>query len=122
VFCPEDKLVRAERWLARYEAPGVFFARLVPVVRHLIGIPAGLVRMPFSTYSLMTVVGAALWCVVLAWFGTAVLGSDPQLASDPGRLVQVIQARSYLVGGVAVVLCGLYMMAMRLTAKPAADS
>ena len=43
ILCPEDKLLRAERWLARYEAGGVFFARLVPVVRHLIGIPAGLV-------------------------------------------------------------------------------
>jgi len=42
LFCPETKLLRAERWLARYEAGGVFFARLVPVVRHLIGIPAGL--------------------------------------------------------------------------------
>ena len=122
VFCPEDKLVRAERWLARYEAPGVFFARLVPVVRHLIGIPAGLVRMPFSTYSLMTVVGAALWCAVLAWFGAVVLGNDPELASDPRRLVQTIQERSYIVGGLAVVLCGLYILVMRLTARPAARS
>jgi membrane protein DedA with SNARE-associated domain len=122
VFCPEEKLIRAERWLARYEAPGVFFARLVPVVRHLIGIPAGLVRMPFSTYSLMTVVGAALWCIVLAWFGAAVLGNDPQLAADPRRLVQVIQERSYIVGGLAVVLCALYVMVIRLTAKPGARS
>ena len=65
VFCPEDKLLRAERWLARYEAGGVFFARLVPVVRHLIGIPAGLVRMPFGLYSAMTTseqgCGAGCW-------------------------------------------------------------
>ena len=60
VLCPEAKLLRAERWLARYEAGGVFFARLVPVVRHLIGIPAGIVRMPFGLYSLMTIVGAGI--------------------------------------------------------------
>src|SRR5438067_9011348 len=43
VFCPEDKVLRAERWLARYEVGGVFFAGLVPVVGHVIGIPAGIV-------------------------------------------------------------------------------
>jgi membrane protein DedA with SNARE-associated domain len=53
----EAKLVRAERWLARYEAGGVFFARLLPVVRHLIGIPAGIVRMPLKAYLLMTTAG-----------------------------------------------------------------
>ena len=41
----EEKLLRSERWLVRYEAGGIFFARLLPVVRHLIGIPAGIVRM-----------------------------------------------------------------------------
>ncbi|MBX6326629.1 MAG: DedA family protein, partial [Chthoniobacterales bacterium] len=40
-----EKLERAEHFLARYEAGGVFFARLLPVVRHLISIPAGIVRM-----------------------------------------------------------------------------
>jgi membrane protein DedA with SNARE-associated domain len=117
IFCPEDKLLRAERWLARYEAGGVFFARLVPVVRHLIGIPAGLVRMPFGVYSVMTIVGAALWCTVLAWFGGAILGDQPDLVRDPKRLVQVIQERSYFIGGFAVLLCILYVIVMRLTAK-----
>jgi membrane protein DedA with SNARE-associated domain len=117
IFCPEGKLLRAERWLARYEAGGVLFARLVPVIRHLIGIPAGLIRMPFGVYSLMTVVGAALWCAVLAWFGGAILGDQPDLVQDPRRLVQVIQARSYLIGGFAMLLCVLYVGFMRVTAK-----
>ena len=120
VFCPEDKLLRAERWLARYEAGGVFFARLVPVVRHLIGIPAGLVRMPFGIYSLMTVIGAGLWCWVLAWFGGNLLGDRPDLINDPSQLVQVLRERSWWVGGFAGLLCALYLLAMRLTAKPLA--
>ena len=118
IFCPEEKLLRAERWVARYEAGGVFFARLVPVVRHLIGIPAGLIRMPFGVYSLMTVVGATLWCAVLAWFGGAILGDQPDLVQDPKRLVQVMQARSYLIGGFAVLVCALYIGVMWMTAKP----
>src|SRR6185436_1493220 len=64
-FVPPEKLARAERFLARYEAGGIFFARLLPVVRHLISIPAGLVRMPFGTFSAMTVIGSALWCSIL---------------------------------------------------------
>ena len=115
VFCPEDKLLRAERWLARYEAGGVFFARLVPVVRHLIGIPAGLVRMPFGTYSVMTIVGAGLWCWVLAWFGGNLLGDRPDLINDPALLVQVLRERSWLIGGFAVLLCALYVFVMRVT-------
>jgi len=117
VFCPEDKLLRAERWLARYEAPGVFFARLVPVVRHLIGIPAGLVRMPFGLYSVMTIIGAGLWCGVLAWFGGTLLGDRPDLVNDPVLLVQVLRERSYWIGGFAVVLCALYVLVLRVTAK-----
>jgi membrane protein DedA with SNARE-associated domain len=116
IFCPEEKLLRAERWLGRYEAAGVFFARLVPVVRHLIGIPAGLVRMPFGVYSVMTIVGSALWCAVLAWFGGALLGDHPDLMSDPTRLLQVLQERSYWIGGFAIGLCALYILVIRLTA------
>ena len=116
MFCPEEKLLRAERWLARYEAAGVFFARLVPVVRHLIGIPAGLVRMPFGVYSVMTIVGSALWCAVLAWFGGALLGDHPDLMRDPTQLLQVLQQRSYWIGGFAIGLCALYVLVIRLTA------
>lgn len=121
VFCPESKLLRAERWLARYEAGGVFFARLVPVVRHLIGIPAGIVRMPFGVYSVMTVLGAGLWCGVLAWFGQRVLGDRPDLVKDPMQIIAVMQERSIWVGGAALLLCALYVLVMRLTAKPAAS-
>jgi membrane protein DedA with SNARE-associated domain len=115
VLVPEGKLLRAERWLARYEAGGVFFARLVPVIRHLIGIPAGIVRMPFGLYSAMTLIGSAFWCAVLAWFGASLLGDHPDLLEDPHRLVQVLQARSYWIGGFAIGVCALYVVVMRLT-------
>src|SRR3989442_7450381 len=50
-FISESKLERAERWVHRYEAGGIFFARLLPVVRHLISIPAGIIGMNFKTFS-----------------------------------------------------------------------
>ena len=48
VIATPKKLEQAEQWLRRYEAGGIFFARLLPVVRHLISIPAGIVRMNFT--------------------------------------------------------------------------
>src|ERR1043166_3752602 len=68
-FVPPDKLARAEVFLRRYEAGGIFFARLLPVIRHLISIPAGIVRMDFLKFSLLTLIGAGAWCSVLAWLG-----------------------------------------------------
>jgi len=117
-FIPESKLLRAERWLARYEAGGIFFARLLPVVRHLIGIPAGIVRMDFKTYSLMTVTGSTVWCAVLAWFGAEVIGDRPELLDDPQQMIQVLSERIHWFVGLILLLTGLYILVMRLTAKP----
>ena len=73
-FIPQQKVEGAERWAAHYGAFGIFAARLLPVVRHLIGIPAGIVRMDFWRYSLYTLLGSALWCAVLCWLGVKVGG------------------------------------------------
>src|ERR1700682_5854669 len=73
VLVPPEKLARAEVFLRRYEAGGIFFARLLPVIRHLISIPAGIIRMNFATFSVTTLAGSATWCSVLAWFGQKVL-------------------------------------------------
>jgi len=72
VFIPPKKIEGAERWAAHYGAFGIFAARLLPVVRHLIGIPAGIVRLDFKIYSLYTLVGSALWSAVLCWLGVNV--------------------------------------------------
>jgi len=117
-FIPESKLLRAERWLARYEAGGIFFARLLPVVRHLIGIPAGIVRMDFKTYSLMTVTGSAVWCSVLAWFGAEVIGDRPELLNDPQQMILVLSERFHWFVGLILLLAVLYIVVMRLTSKP----
>ncbi|MBI3596191.1 MAG: DedA family protein [Nitrospirae bacterium] len=117
-FIPESKLLRAERWLARYEVGGIFFARLLPVVRHLIGLPAGIVRMNFRTYSFMTIVGSAVWCTVLAWFGAEVIGDRPELLNNPQQMIQVLTDRFHWFVGLILLLTVLYIVVMRLTAKP----
>jgi membrane protein DedA with SNARE-associated domain len=70
-----EKVAGAERWADHYGSFGIFAARLLPVVRHLIGIPAGIVRMNFWHYSLYTLIGSAIWTAVLCWLGVKV-GAD----------------------------------------------
>ncbi|MCE9518364.1 MAG: DedA family protein [Verrucomicrobia bacterium] len=116
-FVPPEKLERAERFLARYEAGGIFFARLLPVVRHLISIPAGIVRMSFGVFSAMTVIGSAIWCSILAWYGKGMAERNPDLMTDPDKLVHTMKHESlWLVGGIAVVGV-LYFLMLRLTGK-----
>jgi membrane protein DedA with SNARE-associated domain len=77
VLVPEKKWLMAELWIRHYSAGGIFFARLLPVVRHLVSLPAGAARMPFRTFTLMTLLGSAVWSFVLAWFGARVLSDQP---------------------------------------------
>jgi len=75
---PPDKVEKAERWAASYGNFGIFASRLLPVVRHLIGIPAGIVQMNYWKFSLWTLVGSGLWCGVLCWLGVKA-GQDQAL-------------------------------------------
>lgn len=109
----EVKLARAETWLHRYEAGGIFFARLLPVIRHLISIPAGIIRMDFATFSIMTILGSALWCAVLAWFGQTAITSE--MLRDPAGLTAALKAKSHVIAAAVLVLCVLYFFVMRLT-------
>lgn len=75
IFIPPSKVEGAERWAANYGAFGIFASRLLPVVRHLIGIPAGIVRMNYWVFSIYTLIGSAVWCAVLCWLGVKI-GAD----------------------------------------------
>ena len=74
-FIPAQKVEGAERWAANYGGFGIFASRLLPVVRHLIGIPAGIVRMSYLVFSIYTVLGSAVWCAILCWLGVKI-GAD----------------------------------------------
>src|SRR5881398_2257684 len=110
VLVTPKKLEQAEQWLARYEAGGVFFARLLPVVRHLISIPAGIVRMNFGLFSLVTTLGALVWCTVLTWFGAKITAAHPDLMNDPEALVRMVKQEGQWIAGAALLLCLLYFL------------
>jgi membrane protein DedA with SNARE-associated domain len=60
---------QAHRWFERYGTPAVFFARLLPVVRTFISLPAGVARMPLLKFSVLTVLGTLPWCIMLVAIG-----------------------------------------------------
>jgi membrane protein DedA with SNARE-associated domain len=114
-----DKIARAEVWLARYEAGGIFFARLLPVIRHLISIPAGIVRMNFAVFSIVTIVGSAIWCFILAYLGDKAYRVRPDLISNPDAMVHFIKSQSLWIVLIVVIFTVLYLLTMRLTARKA---
>ncbi len=65
----EQKVVKAEEFFVRYGVVATLVGRLVPAVRQLISIPAGLARMNIAKFALFTAIGAGLWNGVLAALG-----------------------------------------------------
>ena len=80
---------------------GIFISRLLPVVRHLIGIPAGIVRMDYKLFSAYTLLGSAVWCGVLCYVGIKA-GENEQLMKGE------MHAISLWLGGAMLVLGGMY--------------
>lgn len=105
VMITPEKIEGAERWADHYGSMGIFISRLLPVVRHLIGIPAGVVKMDYKLFSLFTLLGSGVWCIVLCYVGV-MAGKDESLMK--GELKSV----SLWLGGAMLVLGGLYYFAV----------
>jgi len=64
-----EKVQKAEDFFVKHGRSSTFIGRLVPGIRHLISIPAGLAKMPLKDFILFTVLGAGVWNIVLAILG-----------------------------------------------------
>lgn len=60
---------RAEVWFQRWGGAAIFTARLLPVVRTFISLPAGIARMPFASFLTLSFLGSVPWCYLLAYIG-----------------------------------------------------
>jgi membrane protein DedA with SNARE-associated domain len=65
-------LARADDWFERYGDATVFFTRLLPIIRTFISLPAGVARMPFWRFSILTFLGCVPWVLMLGLIGEAV--------------------------------------------------
>jgi Uncharacterized membrane-associated protein len=80
-FLSESDLDRAMDFFNRYRQPVVFFGRLIPIIRSLISLPAGMNRMPMGTFLIFTTLGSAIWTTVLSVAGL-ILAENWELILD----------------------------------------
>ncbi len=92
---------QAEAMFQRHGAISTFTGRLIPGIRHLISLPAGLARMRLLPFCLLTSLGAGMWVSVLAWLGY-------WFGANPEELALQLQRSSHWLAAGAVVLLVLY--------------
>jgi membrane protein DedA with SNARE-associated domain len=80
-FFTEDKLQKMEAFFVNHGSFSTFVARLIPGVRQLVSLPAGLSKMPLDKFALHTTLGAGLWVTVLALLGYF-LGENQELIKE----------------------------------------
>jgi membrane protein DedA with SNARE-associated domain len=90
-----DDIDKAKDWFERHGSKAVFFARLVPGVRSLISVPAGIACMPMPIFLLWTALGTGIWAGVLAYFGLL-------LGENYDRVEKYMSPATYVVLGLIV--------------------
>jgi membrane protein DedA with SNARE-associated domain len=100
VLVGPEKLQRMEVFFQRHGEISTFIGRLLPVIRHLISIPAGLSGMNHLRFTFYTLAGAGIWCTILAGIGY-VIGKEQQLILQYSHqaLLWVMVASAALIAG-----------------------
>jgi membrane protein DedA with SNARE-associated domain len=69
-----SQIERADRWFQRYGQATVLFGRMIPLLRAFVSLPAGVAKMPFWRFTVLSLIGAIPWTLALALVGHAVGG------------------------------------------------
>ncbi|MGG3453281.1 DedA family protein [Paenibacillus rhizolycopersici] len=77
----KEDIRRADAWFDRYGYWTVLFCRMIPLIRSLISIPAGMSKMKFGLFLLFTTIGTLIWNVALVLLGAAVGGSWEEIVA-----------------------------------------
>ena len=93
----------ADRWFERHGDATVFFSRMLPIVRTFISLPAGVARMPFWRFSILTLAGCVPWVLMLAFIGERA-GDSWEDWKDSLHYVDYAIAAAIVIGIVYVVL------------------
>jgi membrane protein DedA with SNARE-associated domain len=97
----EREIEKAERWFAKYGPAAVFTARMIPGIREIISIPAGIGRMNIAKFVAYTFAGSLVWCIILTlagyYLGEAWSGFSEQ-ASTAFTIVSIIVIAGIIAG------------------------
>ncbi len=100
----EAELDRADKWFDRYGSAIVLTGRMVPGVRSLVSIPAGLSEMPLGRFILLTTLGSGVWNTLLIWGGWLLGENWSQVAGLVGSASHVI----FAILGIAAIVLGVW--------------
>ncbi len=104
----QSKVEKAEAYFDKHGVISTFIGRLIPGIRQLISIPAGLARMSIIKFSIFTTLGALVWNIALAAIGY-ILTTIPGIETTKDLLLKVEEYNHYLtyagfaIGGICVV-------------------
>jgi membrane protein DedA with SNARE-associated domain len=98
-----SQLAWADRWFERYGAPAVFFSRMLPIIRTFISLPAGVARMPFWKFSVLTLAGCVPWIFMLTFIGREV-GANWESWKNSLHYVDYTVAALIVLGAVYLVV------------------
>ena len=113
VLIKPHHLATADRWFAEHGEATVFFTRMMPIVRTFISLPAGVARMPFLRFSLLTLAGCVPWVLLLTFIGKQA-GDNWEKWKDHLHYVD------YVV--IAAIVLGIVWLIVRRRGAPAADA
>jgi membrane protein DedA with SNARE-associated domain len=102
VWITEEKFAKVERYFREHGEISTFIGRLLPVVRHLISLPAGLAGMNHVKFSVYTLAGAGIWVTILTWIGY-IIGANQEL------IMQYSHQALIVVVIVSIVIIYLYV-------------
>lgn len=90
------ELERVDRFFARWGSFAVFICRFIPVLRGLVGIPAGIAKMPLGPFYLWTFLGSAIFCTVFVLLGS-------ELGAHAGAIGESFRRYALLIAGIVIV-------------------
>ena len=124
-FVKPEPLNRACEVFNRYGAATTFVCRLIPVIRQLISIPAGISRMPLGSFALFTGLGAGIWSAILAlvgfWLGRTAGDITYLELVQQGKAAAAHNLPWVILGAVAFVACHLVLTRLVLRKRHAAE-
>jgi membrane protein DedA with SNARE-associated domain len=118
VLMSEHKLDKTEAFFRRHGEISTFVGRLLPVIRHLISIPAGISRMVLARFILFTALGAGIWCAILTYLGWLIGRHGEEVSAAIGPYVHRVFV-TYILPG-TIVLVAVYVLWRRRQQSPRA--